>query len=117
MRTFALVVIAALLALGAVASPSGMYCGSYMGMVSGKVTFASSTIDVKLDVFSSKHECDNVAYSFNGVTNAINIPSATDKSSCLGDLISSNAATYHPGANTISLDVGIATIDMSSCKQ
>ena len=115
----AFLVLLAILALAVTANPSGNYCGSYMGMVTGKVDFGKNTIDVNLDVFNSKSNCPNVYYQFNAVTNIITIPSASDKADCLGKLISSNGlkldATYNPSANSISLDVGIATIDMTSC--
>lgn len=113
------VALATVIAVAAAAGPSGSYCGSYISLVSGKVTFSAATLDVTLEVFGTPHSCTNVAYTYSAATNVITIPSSTDPSSCVGQLIASNgltlSATYNPSANTIALDAGIATINMDSC--
>lgn len=99
---------------------SGGYCGSYsFGMVTGKATFTDSTVSVSLNVFDNKYACNDKSYKLDAASGNIDIPDAASDSGCLGNLMKENGltfkGTYNPGPNTVSLDVGVTTMEMDSC--
>ena len=117
----ALLVATLLVALAAASGPSGQYCGSYMGMVSGTLTIESTTsFDITLTIFGTPTTCNNEAYSYDAATGVMTIPGAAEPTNCLGAIIVQNGmgtltATYDPSSNDIDVVVSIASLTLDSC--
>ena len=112
-----------LIALVAVTSAhtfTGDYCGSYAGLVKGKLEVTSSTaLSADLTIFGQQTKCDNEAYTLDSATGVVTIPDATSPTGCMGKLLKSYGMTakieYHSGSNTVDLITSAATIKMSTC--
>ena len=117
------VVAAALLCAVALATgPSGDYCGSYMGFIKGKMTVTGNEFAFQLDVAGTKSVCPKAPFTLDAATGAMNVPSVKNPTDCLGHLVKSNglsefSATYHAADNTIKLDAGVGSVELSKCKK
>ena len=121
MKAALLLVAVAFVATVVLASgPHGHYCGSYNGIVTGKMQVLSDTsANLNIDIFGSDTKCDNETYSYSSTTHVIDFPGATEPTNCLGRLLSTYGitmtATYDPSANSIKLVTSVATITMTAC--
>jgi hypothetical protein len=116
----AFLIVAVFAAVVLAAGPSGDYCGSYNGIVTGKGDFTSSTsANLNINIFGSDTNCPGEAYTYDASTGVIDFPGATNPSDCLGALLSSYGitltATYDSSANSISLVTSVATINLTPC--
>lgn len=120
-RNLAIICAAVLFVTLVTAAPSGSYCGSYLGIFSGKVSFTSAAdLSVTLDLVSSKTTCPNEPYTFDASSGVITLANLNNPNDCLGKLVadahlSGITVTYNSGSNTIDLDAGIANLKLSSC--
>ena len=101
-------------------TPSGTYCGSYsFGLVKGKVTFGPSTFDISFDGMGAHVHCPAVAYQFHADTNLVEVPSAADKSDCLGSVLVDNDLSlkvkFNPAEDSTLIDLGLASLTAHRC--
>jgi len=105
----------------AATGPQGQYCGSYsFGLIKGTGHFnKDDTLELKLNAFGKDIECNKEKYSYDAASQEVRVPSAIDSNDCLGNLITSNglsfSAKYDPSTEVVSLDLGIASIDLEQC--
>jgi hypothetical protein len=116
----AFLIVAVFAAVVLAAGPSGSYCGSYNGLVTGKVDFTSgSSATINIDILGSDTNCPGEGYTYDASNGVIDFPGATNPSDCLGRLLSSYGitmtATYDASANTISLGTSVASITLTPC--
>ena len=113
--------VAALVVAGA-ATPSGSYCGGYLGgMVKGQTDFAAggTSFDLDVDAFGQDAPCRNIKFSL-GAAGELVIPDMKDPQSCVAQLVSQYSLpqvslTFRPDSNTIDFNVGVADITLTPC--
>ena len=123
MRALIALLVAAVVCcmVGAVAAaPSGTYCGSYMFVIKGKISFRSEqTFDLDIDTPESKSHCQAQRFKLEA-DGAVTLPDAELDGNCIGELMRGNGLSglkikYNAGRNTIDLDAGVADITLKSC--
>jgi hypothetical protein len=115
MRT---VIAVALLAVCAVANPSGNYCGAVPEYsITTKMSFTEASFNLEIDGNGSKTVCDNEAYNMDG--NTVAMPNVNNADDCVGKLQRDGGVTikisYDAGANSLSLDAGVGVMALASC--
>ncbi|RHW71235.1 hypothetical protein DPX39_070074400 [Trypanosoma brucei equiperdum] len=101
--------------------PQGPYCGDYFSIVEGRVDFPVDldTFDISLTISGDVEECKNEPYVYDEVSGNVELTNAQDPGDCLGSILRRNQltlmVTYHPDDDEISLDFGIAVVNLSPC--
>lgn len=97
---------------------SGSYCGSYWGIISGKMTVQGDNMILALDIGGTKTTCPATPFSVKP-DGRVDVPAFTDKKTCLGHLLSEGniqlSAKYDAAADKIILDAGVGKVDLTRC--
>jgi hypothetical protein len=117
----ATVLVAAFAAAGVSASvPTGSYCGDYMFVISGKITFNDAeTFDLKIDVAGDTTTCTAEKFIMAPTGNLL-LPNLQQDDDCVGQLMKSNSLSkmdiqFNSAHNTIALDVGAGKVTLKRC--
>jgi len=115
------VIAATLVAVAFAAGPTGCVCGEVPGLVTGikDCALTSKTFNISATVFGQPLSCASEPYVY-VPPSTINLPNITDPSDCLGSQLSMYGlspptVTYDPTTNAITLDFGIATVQLTNC--
>lgn len=100
--------------------PSGSYCGSYIFVIKGKISFASAEkFDFHLDLAGSNKDCNSERYVV-APDGKITLPDEAKDGNCIGELMKDNDLDsldikYDAGRNVIDLDAGVAKVTLKQC--
>jgi hypothetical protein len=103
--------------------PSGMYCGTYLEIVTIKATVLSlKAVKLVGIILGFTHNCDSEDVGYNNDTHIVTFPDVLAPADCLGKLLlsyglspASLSGKYDPDKNTLAILVESITLTLARC--
>lgn len=101
--------------------PDGTYCGSYAGIVEGRLFTkkGTDTFDIYLEALGDELVCKDEKYIYDPKTHTAEVPGASDPDDCIGQALTNQGLTlkvsYDPKQDIITLDLDMLKIECEKC--